>query len=1084
MKNTTHMRRIFNITLISATLFVGKIGAQNVPPACPTTSIYAQQGNSILAYPQFNGPSTTVINNMPGAIGLAVGPAFGFPAPNPTWWTISGNTYWYFSSTGTWSNTGHTTGNAAAVNIGGGGGALYNIVGANGGIYKYTGTGNGFFVANITPAFAGGGPYDIVADMADNFYVLKTNAPGQGLYAYNPQGVLTCSWTGVGMINQSAGCGFSILNTTNPSMHRVYYDANGTDYVGNIIPGNSTITFTAINIPQASCDYASCALSVPYGSVTAGPGGGTLTCTNPQVTLIASIFGNNSLNWLPAYPTNTNAAQNPTCGSINWTGPGPNTTVGIVSGQGTPTIVVNQPGVYSFTWTGCNGCPGYSVTASYTVVGQGAVINPIITAPTCISSPTQISVTPNSATNTIQWAGPNIIGASNTPTITIGSAGIYSVAISIPNSACAGTATVLINPTPTLNIAASSLSMCAYNYNNSLNSVTLTAAGASSYTWNAIGLVLASSSNTVNPVTYSPAINATSGSITLIGSNGTCSASATAVIAIIDNPTVTVTSPSVCAGNTINIIANGANSYAWSPATNLSSTSGATVTCNTPSTTVYTVIGSSNGCNSIAQNATVTIVPNPTVTVTPATNTICAGGQINLTAAGATSYVWNPSATLSSSVGAVVTASPMVTTSYIVIGSAAGCTASAVYQVSVIPQPNLQASASSYTICSNEGTILTANGANNYVWTPSYGLIITTGSQVNAKPATTTVYQVTGNNGQCSAVVSLTINVVPVPVLLLTTPNNKICQGKSTEIFASGATSYSWTPLTGLNMQQSTMVTASPSVSTNYQVTGSNSMGTVNCVFTKQIYIEVVPNVTASITNSVEICKGQSTRIIAYGGNTYMWLPTKGVSASDVADIYVTPEVSTVYTAYVSNSGNCGGTATVLVKVNPIPTANAGEDFIANLDEPMYLKGSSNGTITWVSGEEVQCATCPNSQIMPKKSGCYVMEATNSFGCKSRDEVCVEVTSNYNIYIPNVFTPNGDGNNDVFLVYGTGLSKFDMTIFDRWGEKLFNSKDQLQGWDGTYKGVLSKQDAYTYLIIYTSLDGKKHEKTGHVTLLK
>jgi gliding motility-associated-like protein len=1085
MKNTTIMNNLLKITLIVLVLFGSTLSAQNVPPACPTTSIYAQQGNSIRAYPQPNGPFTTVINNMPGAAGLAVGPAFSFPAPNPTWWTLSGGTYWYFNNTGTWSNTGHTAGNGAAVNIGGGGSCLYNLVGANGGVYRYNGTGNGVLVANILPAFSGGGPYDIVADMADNFYILKTNSPGQGLYAYNPQGVLTCSWTGVGMINQSAGCGFSILNTNNPSIHRAYYDANGTDYVGNILPGVSTINFTAIPVPQASCDYASCALSVPYGSVTAGPGGGTLTCTNPQVTLIASIFGNNSLNWLPAYPTNTAAAQNPTCGGIQWEGPGPNTTVGIVSGQGTPTIVVNQPGVYSFTWTGCNGCPGYSVTASYTVVGQGATIIPVITAPTCISSPTQISVTPNSATNTIQWAGPSIVGPSNTPTITISGAGIYSVSISIPNSACAGTGTVLINPTPTISIAASSLSMCANNYNNSLNSVTLTGSGATNYTWSSVGLVQTSASNTNATITYTPQANNIIGVATLIGSNGTCSASATASIVIIDNPLITVTSASMCAGNTLAIVANGANSYNWSPATNLNATTGATVVSNTPSTTIYNVIGSSNGCNSQTQSSTVTVVPNPTITVTPLTNTICAGGNLTLTAAGATNYTWSPAATLNTSNGPVVVASPMNTTNYIVIGEAGTCTASAMYQVSVIAVPNIQVTSSHYTICQNQGALITANGADNYNWSPAIGLNTTQGNQVNAHPLTTTVYHVTGNNGVCIATGSLTINVVQLPLLVLTTPNNKICQGTSTSIFASGATNYSWSPLTGLsNMQNPTMVTASPNVSTNYTVTGSNSLGSVTCPFTKEILIEVVPNVTASVTNSVAICKGQSTRIIAYGGNTYMWLPNQGLSASDASDIYVTPQSTTIYTAYVSNSGNCGATATVLVKVNPIPDINAGEDFVSNLDEAMYLKATSNGTLTWVSGEGVLCATCPNTQIMAKKSGCYLAETVNSFGCKSRDEVCVEVTTDYNIYIPNVFTPNGDGNNDVFLVYGTGITKLEMTIFDRWGEKLFNSKDQLQGWDGMYKGVLSKQDAYTYLVTYTSLDGKKHEKTGHVTLLK
>jgi gliding motility-associated-like protein len=150
----------------------------------------------------------------------------------------------------------------------------------------------------------------------------------------------------------------------------------------------------------------------------------------------------------------------------------------------------------------------------------------------------------------------------------------------------------------------------------------------------------------------------------------------------------------------------------------------------------------------------------------------------------------------------------------------------------------------------------------------------------------------------------------------------------------------------------------------------------------------------------------------------------------------------------------------------------------------MYLNATTNGNITWVIGDGIQCATCPITQIFPKKSGCYVAEAVSANGCKVRDEICVEVTTDYNIYVPNVFTPNGDGNNDVFMVYGTGITKLEMNIFDRWGEKLFTSTNQKEGWDGTYKGVMSKQDAYTYMIIYTALDGKKVEKTGHVTLLK
>ncbi len=88
------------------------------------------------------------------------------------------------------------------------------------------------------------------------------------------------------------------------------------------------------------------------------------------------------------------------------------------------------------------------------------------------------------------------------------------------------------------------------------------------------------------------------------------------------------------------------------------------------------------------------------------------------------------------------------------------------------------------------------------------------------------------------------------------------------------------------------------------------------------------------------------------------------------------------------------------------------------------------------------------------------------------------------IYIPNTFTPNDDGLNDVFLVYGTGINKFEMSIFDRWGQKLFGSKDQLKGWDGFFKNELCKSDVYVYVVTYTSIDGKTHTKIGHVTLMK
>jgi gliding motility-associated-like protein len=245
-----------------------------------------------------------------------------------------------------------------------------------------------------------------------------------------------------------------------------------------------------------------------------------------------------------------------------------------------------------------------------------------------------------------------------------------------------------------------------------------------------------------------------------------------------------------------------------------------------------------------------------------------------------------------------------------------------------------------------------------------------------------------------------------------------------------------------------------------------------------------VPQVTATISNSVAICDGQSAKLTAGGSNQFAWTPTLGLNISDESIVYANPKSTTVYTANVSTGGFCGTTATVLVQVNPTPTIDVGPDLTFNLDEPMYINAVGSGTLTWISGEKILCASCPSTQILPTTSGCYKAQAINQFGCTAVDELCVDITTDYNIYIPNVFTPNADGKNDAFIVYGTGITKIEILIFDRWGEKLFSTTDAQKGWDGTVKGVLSKEDAYTYVVNFSALDGKTHTKTGHVTLLK
>jgi len=278
------------------------------------------------------------------------------------------------------------------------------------------------------------------------------------------------------------------------------------------------------------------------------------------------------------------------------------------------------------------------------------------------------------------------------------------------------------------------------------------------------------------------------------------------------------------------------------------------------------------------------------------------------------------------------------------------------------------------------------------------------------------------------------------------------------------------------------MVIASPTANVNYTVLGFNQEGTVTCSQVMSYSVIVVPIAQPVVSNSVAICAGEKTPLSASGGNTVLWTPTVGLNVSSGYGVVASPSVSTEYTVNVSYNSFCGAQKTVFVKVNPNPVVVAGRDTTLNLEQPMFISAAGTGTMTWIDGEEIMCRVCPNSQVFPSRNSCYVVESVNEFGCKAKDEMCIEVTKEFGVYVPNAFTPNGDGLNDEFLLSGYNITDITMDIFDRWGEKLFSSKDITQGWKGNFKNVACESGVYIYKITYKGMDGKKVNKTGHVTL--
>lgn len=858
-------------------------------PNC-NTSFYAQSGATVYES-GITIPNTSTLVSLPApAGGFAVGPSFGFPAPNPTFWTITaGGTFAYYDGT-SFINTGHSNSNAGAVNIGGSKNYIYNLVGSTGQVYKYNGTGAATLVATI-PALAGGGPYDLIGDDQDNFYYLRTSAP-QSLNVYNPSGVLTCSYSITGMAPATAGGGFAIVGNTVTAHTGAFY------YVGTITGSVINFTSTASSFGTPS-DFANCFLVTTFSSSISSSPSVSLTCSNPTITLTAS----STLSPL----------------SYTWTGPG------ILTPINNQSVQVNVAGVYTCSSTAAGACPIKTSVSTFTVLNGSNLLTPTISSTgslTCTSPTTQLSVAPNSATNTILWAGPGIVGPNNTATIVANAAGIYSVTLT--STICSGTAIfnlasgigpLTLTPTP------SNAQICS-----SSSPVTLSVTGATNYTWSPAASLVPSTGSVVvaSPVTTT--------TYTINGTNGVCSGSALVTVSVNATPTVVITNitPTLCAGSSATLSGSGATTYTWNPGNLV----GSSVVVNPLTTTNYTVTGSNGSCTTTA-TTTITVSPSPTISTLGSPSSICQGATSNLLAAGALSYTWQPGNVN----GAAITVTPATSTTYTVSGNnALGCVSSSTLLITVNPNPTITINPASPTVCVGSSATLTASGAINYTWTPGGN----TTTVIVITPTANTTYTVNGDNGLCASSATVLVSVSASPTITPSATAASVCIGGSATLSAIGATTYTWNPgnLTG------TSVTVTPAATTGYTVTGT----TGSCTDTKTISITVDngPTITA-VSSPTTICSasGSSATLTASGALSYTWNPGVVVSSS----LVITPTVTSTYSVNGVNVLGCVSTTAISFSVTPTPTLIASSSSTAIcLGNTVTLSASGAGSYTWNPG--------------------------------------------------------------------------------------------------------------------------------------
>ncbi len=582
----------------------------------------------------------------------------------------------------------------------------------------------------------------------------------------------------------------------------------------------------------------------------------------------------------------------------------------------------------------------------------------------------------------------------------------------------------------------------------------------------------------------------------------------------------------LCSGQPLVLDAgNPGLNYLWS--NNL-----ATQTINPTATGSYWVKVSLNGLCAVYDTVDVTFVPSPIINLGNDT-ALCQGHTVDLDAGNAGSvFHWSTGAS-----SQVITADSGQIYSVQVINSF-NCPSTDSISITVNPLPVVNLGSDTMLCAGNSFTLNAGNPGATYHWSTnaiSQSIVATSTNNYSV-----VVTDVNGCTGQSNA----QITFKPLPQLTVTN-DSAVCQGDSLLLiaFAPDGQRYQWWPTTALSDPTSARTWSAPTGAITYNVAVWDSVG---CSDTGQVSVSLHYLPTVSIGNDTSICVGKQVTFDAGAGySSYLW------QNGSVAQTFTTSQTGNYWVKVGNQCGYTTDSAQVL-QLYPLPVVNLGPGgMFCSIPAFTLDAGNAGSTYRWSTGETSQLITPANSgnyavavtsqygcidsgsvsielvdwpvvdlgndtllcgenllqlnvewqystylwqdgstnhDYTVGKAGLYWVNVTNLCGTEG-DSILVEYNRcECKVYVPNVFTPNNDGFNDVFKPeFACDMRYFDMMVFDRWGELVFQSDNPLKGWDGTFKGVKMTPAVFVYVINYVGLENtnlKPERIKGSVTLLK
>lgn len=357
-------------------------------------------------------------------------------------------------------------------------------------------------------------------------------------------------------------------------------------------------------------------------------------------------------------------------------------------------------------------------------------------------------------------------------------------------------------------------------------------------------------------------------------------------------------------------------------------------------------------------------------------------------------------------------------------------------------------------------------------------------------PAGTYQYRLTAAQTENSAIVAcrvasevLTVNVNSIPAISAAAIS-PLCEGATLRLNASGGATYNWTGSGGFAASGETVSINNIQLTQGgrYYVTGIDAAG---CQNRDSVDVAVRPKPTAVVNGNLHsFCEGEAIQLVASGGISYQWSPATGLSSPVVANPVAAPADSTAYNVVVTNLQGCTDSALVMIGVYKKPIANAGPDKEIGLGQQVVLSGAVSGTginYMWTPTIAMDDATKLQPTVSPTQDQAYMLTVTSTLGCgMATDSVRVKVYKD--VFVPTAFTPNGDGKNDDWRIFGLSVyPSYEILVFNRYGQVIYRSTDASDGWNGTFNGKPVPIGTYPYLIRITS---QKKVLKGLLTVIR